>query len=132
MHKVIVDTNVLISGILFGGNPREIINLWLTNKYIFCLSPELKAEVLGKLQRKFLLSKEKLQEIEEALEAKSEKYVPHVTVTVCKDPQDNFLLELAEESNANFIISGDKLVLALQEYKNTKIISPKEFIQLLK
>lgn len=132
MHKVVVDTNVFISGILFGGNPREIINLWLTNKYIFCLSPELKAEILGKLKRKFLLSKEKLQEIEEALDTKSDKYVPHGKVTICKDPQDNFLLELAEEAKADFIISGDKLVLEIKEYKKTKIISPKEFIKLLK
>lgn len=132
MHKVIVDTNVFISGILFGGNPREIINLWLTNKYIFCLSPELKAEILGKLKRKFLLPEEKLQQIEEALDTKSHKYVPHKKVALCKDPQDNFLLELAEESHADYIISGDKLVLDMRQYKNTKIISPKEFIILLK
>ncbi len=129
MHKVIVDTNVFISGIIFGGNPREIITFWLINKYIFCLSPELKAEILGKLKRKFLLPKEKLQEIEDALDTKSQKYIPKIKVTICKDPQDNFLLELAEKANADFIISGDKLVLDIKLYKNTKIISPKEFIK---
>lgn len=131
MHKVIVDTNVFISGIIFGGNPREIITFWLTNKYILCLSPELKAEILGKLKRKFLLPKEKLQEIEDALDAKSQKYVPKTKVTMCKDPQDDFLLELAEEANADYIISGDKFVLDIKQYKNTKIISPKDFIKIL-
>ncbi len=73
-----------------------------------------------------------MQEIEEALDTKAQKYVSEIKVTICKDPQDNFLIELAEEANADFIISGDKLVLDIKEYKNTKIVSPKEFIQLLK
>lgn len=132
MHKVIVDTNVFISGVVYGGNPRKIIQLWHENKYIFCLSPELKAEILGKLKRKFLLPKESLQNIEESLDAKSKKYIPKNKITICKDPQENFLIELAEEAKANYIISGDKLVLKLEQYKGTRIIAPREFIDNIK
>jgi len=128
MHKVVVDTNVFISGIVFGGNPRKIILLWLTKKYQCCISPELKAEILGKLKNKFLLSKENLQEIEEALDALSVKFVPKIKLEICQDPTDNFLLELSEESNADFLISDDKKVLDLKRHKSTKIISPKEFL----
>jgi putative PIN family toxin of toxin-antitoxin system len=131
MHKVIVDTNVFISGVLFGGNPQTIIQLWLENKYIFCLSPELKAEILGKLKRKFSLSEENLQYIEESLDKKSRKYITKTTITLCKDPQDNFLLELAEEAKADYIVSGDKLVLHLKQHNKTKIISPREFIEIV-
>jgi len=131
MHKIAVDTNVFISGVLFGGNPQKIIEAWLNKKYIFCLSPELKAEILNKLQNKFLLSTQALQTIEEGLDINTEKYIPKKKLSICKDPQDNFLLELAEEAAADYLVSGDKLVLELGHYQKTKIISPKNFLKLL-
>ncbi len=133
MHKVkvIVDTNVFISGFLFGGNPRKIIEAWVSKKYIFCLSPQLKAEILNKLQNKFLLSTQAIQTIEETLDINTEKYIPKKKIAICKDPQDNFLLELAQEAAADYLISGDKLVLKLKHYQKTKIISPKDFLKLL-
>lgn len=132
MHRVVVDTNVFISGFLFGGNPRKIVDSWLKKQYIFCISPQLKAEILNKLQNKFSLSNQALQTIEVALDVNTEKYIPKKKLFVCKDPQDNFLLELAQEARADYIISGDKLVLELKHYKKTKIISPKNFLKLLK
>lgn len=131
MHKVIIDTNVFISGILFGGNPKKILKTWLAKKIIFCLSPELKAEIIGKLERKFSLQQESLLFLEKTLDTYSKKYIPKQKIKICKDPQDNFLLELAEECNANYIISGDKFVLELKKYKNTHIISPKEFLEII-
>lgn len=131
MHKIVVDTNVFISGVLFGGNPQKIIEAWLNKKYIFCLSPELKAEILNKLQGEFLISIYTLQTIQKALEAKTEKYIPKKKILICKDPTDNFLLELADEAQADYLISGDKLVLTLEHYKKTKIISPRNFLKLL-
>lgn len=131
MHKIVVDTNVFISGVLFGGNPQKVIEAWLNKKYIFCLSPELKAEILNKLQGKFLISTYTLQTIQKALEAKTEKYIPKKKILICKDPTDNFLLELADEAQADYLISGDNLVLKLKQYNKTKILSPKNFLKLL-
>jgi hypothetical protein len=129
LKKVVVDTNVFISGIVFGGIPRKIINAWIIKKtYIFCISPELKAEILTKLQKKFMLPQNILTYVTEALDGYSQKHIPSRKVKLCKDPRDNFLLELAQEAKADFIVSGDKLVLELKKYKNTKIISPKEFL----
>ena len=70
--------------------------------------------------------------IEDALDLNSEKYIPGKKVNLCRDPQDNFLLELALESRADFLVSGDKLVLELKQYKSTKIITPKEFLRVLR
>lgn len=131
MHKAVIDTNVFISGILYGGNPQKIISAWLQKDYIFCLSPELKAEIITKLRKKFLLPEKLVLSIEEALDRYSQKYVPEQQVLLCKDPADNFLLELAEEAQTDYIISGDKLVLALKKYKTTHIISPREFLKIL-
>ena len=131
MPKVVVDTNVFLSGILFGGNPKKVITSWLAKKYILCISPELKAEIINKLRLKFDLSLQTIEIIEDALDLNSEKYIPRKKVYLCRDPQDNFLLELAQESRANYLISGDKLVLEIKQYKSTKIITPKEFLLIL-
>lgn len=129
MLKVVIDTNVFISAILFGGTPRNIINGWPEGKFILCLSPELKAEILNKLQKKFLLASENIQFIEEALDKSSQKYIPVRKLTICADPKDNFLLELAEEANADFLVSGDKHLLFLKYHKKTKIFSSKDFVE---
>lgn len=131
MHKVVVDTNVFISGILFGGNPQAIIEAWFNNKYIFCLSPALKAEIITKLQNKFALTTSAIQIIENALDVKTEKYIPKKRLFICKDAADNFLLELALEAQADYLISGDKLVLQIKQYGKTKILSPKDFLKQL-
>lgn len=131
MHKVVVDTNVFISGVLFGGNPQKIIEAWVNKKYIFCLSPELKSEIINKLQEKFSIPAHTIQNIEEALDTKTEKYISKKKLFICKDTTDNFLLELALEAQANYLISGDKLVLKLRQHNKTKILSPKDFLKLL-
>ena len=131
MPKVVVDTNVVLSGILFGGNPRKIITAWLGKQYVLCISPELKAEIIDKLRSKFDLPLTTVEIIEDALDLNSEKYIPGKKVNLCRDPNDNFLLELALESRADYLVSGDKLVLELKQYKYTKIITPKEFLRIL-
>lgn len=131
MRKVVIDTNVFISGILFGGNPQKILEAWLHQKFILCLSPELKAEILGKLERKFLLPAENLHTIEQSLDRYSEKYVPKKKVILLKDLNDNFLLALSEKSQADYLVSGDKQVVELKRYKNTTILIAKEFLDLV-
>lgn len=131
MHKAVIDTNVFISGILYGGTPQKIIEAWLNKKYIFCLSPELKAEIINKIQTKFSLPTPTIGSIEEALDEKTEKYLPKKRVFICRDATDNFLLELALESQADYLISGDKQVLKVKNYYKTKILSPKDFLKLL-
>ncbi|MBF8249440.1 MAG: hypothetical protein HW400_41 [Candidatus Levybacteria bacterium] len=131
MHKVVVDTNVFISGILYGGNPQAIIEAWLNKEYTFCLSPQLKAEIIDKLQNKFSIPTRNLQNIEEALNTRTAKYIPKKKLFICKDPTDNFLLELALKAQADYLISGDKLVLELKKYDKIKILSPKDFLRLL-
>lgn len=129
MAKVIIDTNVFLSAILFGGLPYKILEFWLQKRFILCISPELKGEIISKLTFKFSVPKEVVETISYLLDIYSEKYIPKKKITICKDPTDNFLLELAEESKADFLISGDKLVLEIKAYKQTRIVSPKEFLE---
>lgn len=75
------------------------------------------------------MSDELVQSVIHSLDTHSEKYIPKKRVTICKDQTDNFLLELAEESEADYLISGDKMVLEMEIYKKTRIVSPKTFLE---
>lgn len=131
MARIILDTNVFLSGLLFGGTPEKILQHWIKGNFILCISPTLKAEIINKLTTKFSATELFTLTLSNLIDTHSKKYIPKHKITICKDESDNFLFELAEESEAGYIISGDKLVQHIKIYKNTKIISPKEFLDLL-
>jgi len=130
--NIVLDTNVIISGIIFGGKPRELIELIIEGKYILYLSENI-IEVLGILEIKFNYSKDKLAFIENELKAISEICYPDIKLNIVKDdPDDNKIIECAIESDSKYIISGDHHLLDLGKYKNIKIIKVSEFIEMIK
>ena len=128
MDKVIIDTNVFISGLLFGGNPEKVLKSWTRNEFILCISPELQTEIINTLEGKFKATEDYINKLLTDLKTHSQKFIPQTKISLVRDPKDNFLLELAEEAKADFIITGDKDLLILKKYKNTKVISVKEFL----
>lgn len=128
MDKVVIDTNVFISGLLFGGNPERVLNLWIEKKFILCISPELQAEIVNKLIAKFHASDTFIKNLVYFLENGCEKYIPQRKVTVVRDKNDNFLLDLALAADAKYLITGDKDLLNLNHYQNTYILSPRDFL----
>lgn len=133
MIKVVVDTNVFISS-FFGGNPRKIIDLWKSGQITLCLSKPIIDEYIEVLQR---LGLQDERELEELLSLFAHGF--HVAFTaktpelniVEKDPDDNKFIECAVALKAEFIISGDKALLAIEDYTQIKIVTPKAFLMML-
>jgi uncharacterized protein len=132
--KVVLDTNVYISGFLFGGNSREILNLIIEGKLQLFISDDILLELKGVLQReKFDFPLDIIHHILNEIEMISELVIPvekHEVVE--RDPDDNIIIDCAVFSNSDYIITGDKDLLVLDLYKNTKIVSPADFLDLLK
>ena len=57
---------------------------------------------------------------------------PKITVKVCRDEKDNQFLECAESAKADYIVSGDEDLLYLKEFKSTRIIAAKEFLEMVR
>lgn len=131
--KIVLDTNMFLSAILYGGMVKTIFDLVLDNKLELYVSPDLKTEVLKKLME-LGASEEIMLEASIFLNIKGVSIVPNIDVTVCRDPEDNYLLELAEASRADYIITRDKDLLELPQnaWKETKIIKPEEFLPMLR
>ena len=67
----------------------------------------------------------------ELLKQVSEIINPLPSVAICRDPKDNFLLDLAKHSKADYLIAGDNDLLILENFENTKIITLNQFLKVL-
>ena len=131
MIRVVVDTNVFISS-FFGGNPRKVIDLWKSGEVTLCLSKPIVNEYIEVLHR---LGLQNEKEIDELLGLFAHGF--HVVFTaktpelniVEKDPDDNMFIECAVALKAEFVITGDKALIAIQAYMSTKIVNPNEFLK---
>ena len=131
MIKIVLDTNILISAILFGGNPRKILSLIIDNKIQGFISPFIIFELKEVLRKKFNFSLEILEELEELIKEKFIIVYPKKTINLIKEVlADNRILECAVEARADFLISADtKHILKLKEINKTKIVSANEFLE---
>lgn len=128
--RVVIDTNVFISGLIWGGNPKIILESWLRGKFTLLMSPYLCFEIVSVYER-FNNPKEDVERLKLYLETQTIKIFPRKKVNVCRDKKDNQILGLCLVGEADFLITGDKDLLSLKKFGNTKILKPKEFLKLL-
>ncbi len=128
--KVVLDSNIIISALIYGGKPQKIIDLVLEEKIIAYTSQILIAELVDILIKKFHFTAERLQETEKYINEEWLFTLPKVSINILKDIPDNRVLEAAVQSGSQYIITGDKALLNLKNYKKIQIVSPAEFVKL--
>lgn len=129
--RVVLDTNIFISGSAFGGNSGRILELFRNDQIQVVVSPQIELEVISHLP-KFTFERTTIFDLKSLLERKAIRITPTKKVRLCRDPKDNKFLEACLESNANFLITGDKDLLVLKNFKQTKILNPKDFLKIVK
>lgn len=129
--RVLLDTNVLVSAILFGGIPRQLLDAALTGDLDLVTSQPLLAELETVLTRKFEFPSSMTASIRAELEALSEVVEPVEIKRVTRTAADDVVLATAVAGAAETIVTGDKELLALQSYEGTSIGSPRQFADTL-
>lgn len=137
MQKIIIDTNVLVSALIQRSYPNFILyNCVLENLVELCISDDLLEEYLEVLHRpKFSKYPDFVSKAEFVLiqiEVKSTKYYPSQHIEVISDNADNRLLELAEDSKADFLITGNTNDFIMTDFKGTKIVNPKNYWEIFR
>jgi len=129
--RVVVDTNVYISSLLFKGKAREAYDLVIANAELY-ISDFISSELSDKLHSKFSISSKTVREIITSVLSVADN-VPATTPLskICRDADDNYILQLCDTIAADFLITGDKDLLILESYKSTQIISPNDFMKLV-
>lgn len=130
-YKVVLDSNVLISAIVFGGKPRQILQSIIRGKVgladLEVILEEVKAVLTG---RKFQFPSPVVHAVMTEIRIMSELVEPQVRIDKIKrDPDDNRVLECAVESKADCIVSGDMDLLKLGSFKGISIVNPTGFIE---
>ena len=126
--KVVIDTNVYILAIFWGGKPRKVVNLGRTGDIIIFTSNEIEQDIAEKLINKFNLSKAETDQIliDFSTFTNNIKVTSKIKI-IESDPDDNKFLECGVNAKVNFIISGDKHLINLKKYKTIQIVNPSDF-----
>jgi len=131
--KVVLDTNILVSALLFQAELAGIVDLWKKGRIIPVLSKETFTEFKAVLEYpKFSLTQ---QEIKVIIEEEVLPYFEVIEVTdnikgICRDVDDDKFIACAVSASADFIVTGDKDLLDLGKYKSVKIISASVFLKM--
>ena len=128
--RVVLDTNVIVSGLNFPGNERLVLELALRGRFELCQSPFILEEVAGVLVRKFDWTEERSYEALRALwDAATVVEPPRLPELIESDHADNRILECAVEASADYLVTGDRRhLLPLQEHQDTRILNAPRFL----
>ena len=129
--KIVCDTNVLVSGVLFGGHCRRILSVAAQGHVTIATSPALLRKVEDVLLRaKFGLRRRQVSKVVALFQDTLELVHPTSRINaITADPADNVVLEAAVAASAGVIVSGDKHLLGLKEWSGSRVLSPAEVVK---
>jgi len=128
-NRIIIDTNLWVSFLIT--KQFSFLDDLLENRKIqLIFSQELLEEFMEVINRPKLrscFSNENLELVLETIEQYAEFITVNSNITACRDPKDNFLLSLAKDGLADYLITGDQDLLVIKQFEKTEIISITEF-----
>lgn len=127
--RVVFDSNILISALLFpGGRAETAVANILDGRDDLLISRPIINEVLSVLASKFSRDKEELSRVAVVLGEMGEIVEPSRRLSVLRDEPDNRILECAVEGRAEVIVTGDKAMLAVGEYQGVRLMTLADYL----
>lgn len=127
--RVILDTNIILSAIFFGGVPGRILNAYRDGEITIVLSPEILDEYQATAERLAKKFDVDYEEILDWIAVHSEMTAaPSLNEPVCADPDDDKFVACALASNAKIICSGDKHLLNVDGCLGIEVLKPRAFV----
>ena len=126
--RVLLDTNVIVSALLYRGRPAQALIRCLDPDIVLVTSEYILSELEDVLRRKSDWSESIIFGSVERLRIASEMIAPSVQIAACRDPDDNRILEAAVDGDADFIVSGDADLLSMASFRGLQIVSVAEFL----
>ena len=132
--KVVLDTNVLVSGVFFGGIPGKVLDLWSKGLFEIYVTPKILDEYVRVLSHYAGKNAGSLNDhwLAAIIEHAHHVLDPTTYPAVCRDPHDDKFFYCALSVEANYLITGDQDLKVLRGPYNFKIVSPGAFLSFLK
>ena len=128
--NIVIDTNVIISALFFGGLPLKIIEAIFSSKVTAFASPEIVQEYFEtykEIHKKYN-SKGNYTALSQILN-KVQIIIPNQDVHICRDSDDDKFISCALDAQCLYIVSGDKDLLSIKSYKGIEIVTAAEFLK---
>ena len=133
MIRVTPDTNVLISALFYCGNERVVLEAAVEGRLQFVLSMELIDELIRVLEKKFKVDPELTRDYVLRLNELSDIVTPRkLPGKLVRDREDVKVIECAHSGHSDYVVSGDRDLLSLKRYQQTRILSPSELVRILR
>ena len=131
--RVVLDTNVIVSGLNFPGNERMVLELALRGRFELFLSWFILGEVSGVLTRKFGWDQERaVRAISVLQDAATIVEPPRLAEVIEGGHPDNRVLECAVAANADYLVTGDRRhLLPIEEHRGARIVNSPRFLSML-
>lgn len=136
--KIVADTNVLLSGSFWDGKSRTIIDKAESGEITLVLSKDIINEFIrvlnyDEIKEKIITKNLEMKRTVEQIVSLSEIVIPTEKIMAVKnDPDDDIIIECALAGNVDFIISQDKDLIRLKEFRGIPIIKPEEFLEIIR
>lgn len=140
MTVAVIDTNVLLSGLLGYARPTSppawLLRCWEQNEFVMIMSPSIFEELLETLTRPYFVANISVELGERALDVVQRFATwthPEVEVRgVAPDPDDDHLISAAMSARADCHVTGDRALRELGSYGGVQFVTPREFLDILK
>jgi len=131
--KIVLDTNVLVSGILSpNGPPAAVLRALLTERVTLCFDERIVSEYRDVLTRtKFSFDRDLIEELIGFLEAAGSPTLAAPLAVTLPDPWDQMFIEVAVSSNADFLVTGNLKHFPETARAGVRVVSPREFLDAL-
>jgi len=138
MLRVVLDTNIIISGVITNhGAPFQVLQRWRNNEFVLITSEPILKEVervlnYPKIKQKRHLTEGNIRDVMELLQKYGIVTPADITIeAVPEDPADDKFIVAAVEAEADYIVSGDRHLRDIGSYHGIGIVSPDEFLRVL-
>ena len=128
--RILIDTNILISGLYFHGLPKKLLREIDLEKFNICVNEEIISEYTDKIDNKFSKSKYILdKDLREKIFSSFKNFNKVSDLKICRDPDDDKFINCAIDAKAIYIVSGDNDLLTIKNFAGIEIVTAREFYE---
>ena len=128
--RILIDTNILISGLFFHGLPKKLLSEMDFEKFNICVNEEIVSEYIEKVDKKFSNAKYVIdKELREKFFSSLQSFEMKSDLKICRDPKDDKFINCAIDAKAIYIVSGDSDLLTIKNFAGIEIVTAREFYE---
>ena len=128
--RILIDTNILISGLFFHGLPKKLLSEMDFEKFNICVNEEIVSEYIEKVDKKFSNAKYVIdKELREKFFSNLQSFEMKSDLKICRDPKDDKFINCAIDAKAIYIVSGDSDLLTIKNFAGIEIVTAREFYE---